>query len=104
MERRTGSPLIEPHRCRGGRVTQKRHTQMELGFNPSAVRPAPGAPLVLTVGHSSRPIEAFVELLRAHAVRLLVDVRAAPYSRRHPQFNREALSDSLMAQEIGYQH
>jgi uncharacterized protein (DUF488 family) len=65
---------------------------------------AENAPLVLTIGHSSREGAALVALLQAHEVVLLFDVRAAPYSRRHPQFNREALAASLQAAGIGYRH
>jgi uncharacterized protein (DUF488 family) len=59
---------------------------------------------VLTVGHSTRPIEAFVELLRAHLVTQLIDVRTVPRSRHNPQFNADALPDSLAAVNIGYEH
>jgi len=52
-----------------------------------------------TIGHSTRAIEVFVQLLSAHHIELLVDVRRWPASRRHPQFKREALSSSL--QEVG---
>jgi uncharacterized protein (DUF488 family) len=44
---------------------------------------------VLTVGHSTRPIEAFLELLQSHRVSQLVDVRTVPRSRHNPQFNHE---------------
>jgi uncharacterized protein (DUF488 family) len=63
-----------------------------------------GSCSVLTVGHSTRPIEAFVELLRAHRVTQLIDVRTVPRSRHNPQFNADALPDSLAAVNIGYEH
>lgn len=59
---------------------------------------------VLTVGHSTWPIEAFVELLRAHLVTKLIDVRTVPRSRHNPQFNADALLVSLGAANIGYKH
>jgi uncharacterized protein (DUF488 family) len=59
---------------------------------------------VLTVGHSTRPIEDFLELLRAHGVTQLIDVRTVPRSRHNPQFNTETLPDSLAAVNIGYAH
>jgi uncharacterized protein (DUF488 family) len=59
---------------------------------------------VLTVGHSTRPIEAFVELLRAHLVTQLIDVRTVPRSRHNPQFNVETLPGALAAAHIGYVH
>ena len=55
-----------------------------------------------TIGHSTRPIEMFIELLKTHRIELLVDVRRWPMSKRHPHFNREALSASLEAESIGY--
>ena len=77
--------------------------QLSLGIDDRATRASAGAP-VLTVGHSTRPIEAFVGLLRAHGVTLLADVRSTPYSRRHPQFGRERLARSLADAGIGYAH
>lgn len=59
---------------------------------------------VLTVGHSTRSLEAFAELLRAHGVEQVVDVRTVPRSRRNPQFNRETLPAALAAYGIGYAH
>lgn len=57
-----------------------------------------------TIGHSNHPIERFVDLLKAGGVRLLVDVRALPWSRRHPQFGKERLAKSLAAADIAYVH
>src|ERR1700678_9569 len=59
---------------------------------------------VSTIGHSTHPIEEFIRLLEAHAVRQLVDVRTIPRSRRNPQFSRENLPRSLEAAGIGYRH
>jgi len=61
-------------------------------------------PLVFTVGHSTRPTEEFLALLRSHDVATLVDVRTVPRSRRNPQFNRETLPDALAGAGIGYAH
>lgn len=61
-------------------------------------------PLVFTVGHSTRSFEELLELLRAHAVERLVDVRTVPRSRRNPQFNRETLAKSLRNRRIRYRH
>jgi uncharacterized protein (DUF488 family) len=58
--------------------------------------------LIHTIGHSTRTNEILVALLQAHAVELLIDVRRWPASRRHPQFNRQALADSLQGQGIAY--
>ena len=57
-----------------------------------------------TVGHSTRPIEEFIQILKAHGVALLVDIRTIPRSRRNPQFGREILPVSLEAAGIEYRH
>lgn len=61
-------------------------------------------PVVLTIGHSNRSLEAFLKLLRAHGVERVVDVRTIPRSRHNPQFNRETLPLSLRRAGIGYLH
>lgn len=61
-------------------------------------------PLVLTVGHSTRPLEVFIDLLKAHSVSRLVDVRTVPRSRRNPQFNRDTFSEALASASIRYTH
>jgi uncharacterized protein (DUF488 family) len=58
--------------------------------------------MIHTIGHSTRTIEQFVGLLKAHSIELLVDVRRWPASRRCPQFNRETIAASLSAEEIHY--
>jgi uncharacterized protein (DUF488 family) len=65
---------------------------------------APEMPVVLTIGHSTRTWKAFLELLRAHRVKRVVDVRSIPRSRHNPQFNRETLPAKLRAARIGYVH
>lgn len=62
------------------------------------------APDVFAIGHSNRPIERFLALLRHHAIAHVADVRSIPYSRRHPQFSREALREALAGAGIGYSH
>lgn len=59
---------------------------------------------MLTIGHSNRPLAAFLEILKAHGVELLVDVRTVPKSRHNPQFNIDALAASLGAEGIAYEH
>jgi uncharacterized protein (DUF488 family) len=65
---------------------------------------APEMPAVLTIGHSNRTWKDFLELLRAHRVKRVIDVRSIPRSRHNPQFNRETLSRKLRAAGIGYVH
>lgn len=57
-----------------------------------------------TIGHSTHALDAFAALLEGHGVRRVADVRRFPGSRRHPQFNREALAAGLAARGIGYAH
>src|SRR5262249_37297984 len=59
---------------------------------------------VHTIGHSTRTLDEFVALLRAHEIIHLADVRTVPKSRRYPHFAREALSRSLPAAGIAYRH
>jgi uncharacterized protein (DUF488 family) len=61
-------------------------------------------PSIFTIGHSNRSIDGFVELLRAHGVKGIVDVRSIPMSRHNPQFNIDALERSLREQRIAYKH
>jgi len=57
-----------------------------------------------TIGHSTRPLEEFVALLREADVTLLVDVRTVPRSRTNPQYNRDTLPGRLAPLGIGYEH
>ena len=59
---------------------------------------------VLTIGHSTRTWKVFLDLLRAHRIKRVIDVRSIPRSRHNPQFNREALSAKLRGAKIGYVH
>lgn len=58
--------------------------------------------MICTVGHGNRSIEEFLGLLEASAIECLVDVRAYPASRRHPQFALAALEESLAEAGICY--
>lgn len=59
---------------------------------------------VFTIGHSTRTEHEFIELLRSHEVKTLVDVRTVPRSRHNPQFNREHLPSALEPEGIAYIH
>jgi uncharacterized protein (DUF488 family) len=61
-------------------------------------------PVVLTIGHSTHTWSDFHDLLRAHRVKRVVDVRSIPRSRHNPQFNRETLRTQLRSARIGYVH
>jgi uncharacterized protein (DUF488 family) len=68
------------------------------GFGPPAMR------AVFTIGHSTRAIEEFVHLLKAHGVEQVIDIRSVPRSRVNPQFNRDTLAGSLKDAGIEYMH
>ncbi len=57
---------------------------------------------IYSIGHSNHPIGYFISLLQRHGITALADVRSLPYSRRHPQFRREALAESLRDPGIAY--
>jgi len=58
----------------------------------------------MTIGHSTRAIDEFIDLLRAHGVVCVADVRSVPRSRRNPQFGQERLPDALRAAGLRYIH
>src|SRR5271168_1722278 len=93
--------------------SEKRRTQSKIGvhrdrFNAEdtevSVRRKKMQATVFTIGHSTRPLEEFIEILRAHGVQRVADVRSIPRSRHNPQFNRETLARRLRAARIGYVH
>jgi uncharacterized protein DUF488 len=57
-----------------------------------------------TIGHSTRTLAEFVDLLRESSIDLVVDVRSMPRSRTNPQFNLETLPEGLAPWQIGYNH
>ena len=59
---------------------------------------------IWTIGHSTRKIEGFTAALEAYGIKLLVDVRSLPGSKRYPQFNKETLAKSLQEHGIHYEH
>jgi uncharacterized protein (DUF488 family) len=59
---------------------------------------------IYTIGHSTRTSEQFLELLKAHGIQQIVDVRTVPKSRYNPQFGKEALAASLEQAGIAYTH
>jgi uncharacterized protein (DUF488 family) len=60
--------------------------------------------VVLTIGHSTRPLADFIALLATHSASRLIDVRSVPRSRHNPQFNRDTLPGALEAAGIRYAH
>ena len=59
---------------------------------------------IWTIGHSNISVDRFIELLSAHDIGLVADVRRYPGSRRHPQFSASALAHSLEERNLGYVH
>jgi uncharacterized protein (DUF488 family) len=57
-----------------------------------------------TIGHGTRPLGEFVELLRSVDVTLVADVRTMPRSRTNPQYNRDVLPPELASFGVGYEH
>ena len=65
---------------------------------------AESSPVVLTIGHSTRPLEEFVGLLQAHGATCVVDVRTVPRSRNNPQFDKASLPRAMKKGGLGYVH
>ena len=57
-----------------------------------------------TIGHSTRPVTEFIDLLKGAQIALLIDVRSVPRSRTNPQYNRDILPETLARSAIGYEH
>lgn len=68
------------------------------------IRKKPKKHTIFTIGHSTRTLDELVELLRAHGVRRVIDIRTIPRSRHNPQYNRETLGPALRSRKIGYVH
>lgn len=59
---------------------------------------------IWTIGHSTRTLDTFIEMLRSFNIMQLVDVRHYPSSRKFPHFNKEQLKAALASAGIGYHH
>ena len=57
-----------------------------------------------TIGHSTRSVDEFVQLLRVAGVTLIADIRTVPKSRTNPQYNKDTLPEALATFQIGYEH
>lgn len=62
------------------------------------------AKLIYTIGHSTKTIDYFLDILKAHDIEMVVDVRTIPRSKHNPQFNADALKESLRSFGIRYRH
>jgi len=59
---------------------------------------------IFTIGHSTRPINDFIDLLKQNNINMIVDVRSIPYSKFNPQYNKQQLEDALEQSGIKYLH
>jgi uncharacterized protein (DUF488 family) len=64
----------------------------------------PSVLTIHTIGHSTHPLGEFIDILKAHAVEYVADVRTIPRSRHNPQYNSNELSAALRERGIGYAH
>lgn len=59
---------------------------------------------LFTIGHSTRPLDEFIEILKKYKIEYLIDVRSYPSSKLFPQYNKENLKLSLKKNNIHYEH
>jgi uncharacterized protein (DUF488 family) len=70
-----------------------------------ADKPSKGEqPTIFTIGHSTRTFDQFLELLQAHGIERVIDIRTIPRSRRNPQYSLDTLGPALEASGIKYVH
>jgi uncharacterized protein (DUF488 family) len=81
-----------------------REASVKAAGSPAREPKPEGDARVLTIGHSTRPVQTLIELLEAQGVTCLIDVRTIPRSGHNPQYNREALEKALHRAGIGYLH
>ncbi len=81
-----------------------KHDDLVVADRRARQTPPLHAPVVCTIGHSNRLLDAFIDLLRSNDVKRVLDVRTVPRSRHNPQFNLESLPASLVPVGIGYIH
>ena len=103
------APLSVPRNrnvsCDNARFCFRHRTPRINGDAGSVMRFAPWSDdtnTFFTIGHSTRTIVEFVDLLRESGVDLVIDVRSMPRSRTNPQFNQESLPEALAPWQIGY--
>jgi uncharacterized protein (DUF488 family) len=60
--------------------------------------------MVYTIGHSTRTQQELIDILRHYGIPVLLDIRAIPYSRYNPQFNRETMMELMPEENIQYEH
>ncbi|MCX8033837.1 MAG: DUF488 domain-containing protein [Thermodesulfovibrio sp.] len=58
--------------------------------------------LIYTIGTSNHPIEEFIETLKNYKIRIAIDVRSFPKSKKFPHFNKDILAEALEKEGIKY--
>jgi uncharacterized protein (DUF488 family) len=59
---------------------------------------------IWTIGHSTRSMDEFIEILKGAQIELIVDVRRFPGSKKFPHFSKESLAQTLNKNKIEYMH
>jgi len=75
-----------------------------VSFRPERDSTLPARKQIYSIGHSTRSGTEFIDILQAHQIAILADIRTIPGSRRNPQFNRAELSEALQRAGIQYTH
>ncbi len=57
---------------------------------------------IFTVGHSNHSLEKFLDLLRRHQIKVLVDIRSHPRSKYAPHFDAREIEAALVGAGIKY--
>lgn len=60
--------------------------------------------IVYTIGHSTYSLAEFIKMLQSFQIKILIDIRSLPGSRKFPQFDKENLEKSLLENGIQYKH
>ncbi len=81
-----------------------RRTMATMAETKAKAQQRPGRRAVFTIGHSTRPIDEFIALLRSNGIERLIDVRTIPKSRHNQQFNEDSLARALPRAKIDYIH
>ncbi len=61
-------------------------------------------PVLYSIGHSTRSMDEFIDLLRTFAIQQIIDARTVPKSRRMPWFSKQQLAPLLRNRRIAYRH
>lgn len=58
--------------------------------------------IVYTIGHSNRDLDEFIKILKKYGIKIVIDVRRFPTSKKYPWYNRDFLKKALLCQQIRY--